>query len=168
MKIYTSYFWNIRNLPKNCIPISTALSDPAYFHDFRGKQYQFIDKRGVYNGLRCELLNPGAQLSGLCVGACEIPNSDCRFLTGYKKQLDEINFDDFMRRLKDLCTKVGKFLGIEDEAIAVLLVHEVPSNPCSERGPIQEWFKEHGVEVEEYPVPEKRSGKPKRQEIFDF
>lgn len=128
MKIYTSYFWNIRNLPKNCIPISTALSDPAYFHDFQCKQYQFVDKRGVYNGLRCELLNPRAQLSGLCAGACEIKDLNCHFLTGYKKQLDEIDFDNFMQRLENLCTKVGRFMEIEDELIAVLLVHEAPSN----------------------------------------
>jgi hypothetical protein len=32
----------------------------------------------------------------------------------------------------------------------MLIVHEAPDNPCSERAPLQEYFKEHGINVEEY------------------
>lgn len=34
MKIYTSYFYQIRNFKQNMIPISTCLSDPGaiYYH----------------------------------------------------------------------------------------------------------------------------------------
>lgn len=167
MKIYISYYWNIRNFAKNAIPISTSRSDPAYYHDFKGNRHQYIDRRGIYNGLRCEMLAPGDQLSGLCLGTCEIPNADCAFLTGYREQLDKIDFNDFIKRTETLCNKVADYVGITDP-VAVFIVHEAPSNLCSERGVLFDWFAENGVQVEEYPVPVKRSAKPKRQEVYNF
>lgn len=32
----------------------------------------------------------------------------------------------------------------------MLLVHEAPNNPCSERKSIQDWFMAHGKEVKEW------------------
>lgn len=166
--IYISYFWNVRNFNPNCIPISSALSDPKWYHDNRGKDYQYIDKNGVYCGLRCEMLVPGPQLSGYCGASCKgTGNKNCPFLLGYREQLNKINFNDFIERTEILCEKVGNFLGVIDP-VPVFLVHEAPGNPCSERFPLFDWFAENGVQVEEYPVPVKKSSKPKRQMIFDF
>jgi len=33
MKVRISYFYQIRNFKTNMIPMSTALSDPAWYHD---------------------------------------------------------------------------------------------------------------------------------------
>ena len=33
---------------------------------------------------------------------------------------------------------------IEEEIILVLIVYEVPTNPCSERKPLQDYFTAHG------------------------
>ena len=33
MKIRISYFYQVRNFKPNMIPMSTAISDPAWFHD---------------------------------------------------------------------------------------------------------------------------------------
>ena len=53
IKVYTSYFYQIRNMRPGDLAFSTALGDPKWFHDFTNdKQYKFIDKRGVLNGLR--------------------------------------------------------------------------------------------------------------------
>ena len=35
-------------------------------------------------------------------------------------------------------------------AIIVLIVYEAPNNKCSERGPLQIWFNENGVKLEEW------------------
>ena len=41
MKLRLSYFYQIRNFKPNMIPMSTALSDPAWYHDFKDKDYIF-------------------------------------------------------------------------------------------------------------------------------
>ena len=55
MNIVTSYFYQIRNFTPNIIPVSTALSDPAWYRPPEGKEY-YIDKRGIICGLRYEPL----------------------------------------------------------------------------------------------------------------
>ena len=39
MKIYTSYFYQIRNFKPNMIPVSTAISDPFWYRPPAGKEY---------------------------------------------------------------------------------------------------------------------------------
>ena len=55
MQIYTSYFYQIRNFKKNMVPVSTAITDPAWYRPPQGKEY-YIDKRGIVCGLRYEPL----------------------------------------------------------------------------------------------------------------
>ena len=52
MKVLITYFYNIRFLKQNQIPVSTAMWDPKWYHDFKDKDYIFKDKNGVYNGDR--------------------------------------------------------------------------------------------------------------------
>ena len=54
MKLAISYFYQIRNFPKNYIPMSTCLSDPAWYHNNQGENYIYKDKRGILNGLRLQ------------------------------------------------------------------------------------------------------------------
>lgn len=149
MKIYTSYFYQIRFFTPNMIPFSTAVWDPRwYYKNHQGDWY--IDGRGVINGLRAEPFAPGPQLQGLCRGAC-IPGhpADCSFLEGYWNQLNQLNFDNIMTRTETLCNKVAQYCN-QTNPIAVFIVHEAASNPCSERGQIQKWFKKNGIECEEW------------------
>lgn len=39
----------------------------------------------------------------------------------------------------------------------VLVVYEKPDNPCSERGGLIEWFKENGINLEEFKPPVSKS-----------
>lgn len=154
MKVYTSYFYQVRFFKPWMIPISTAKSDPKWYHEGKNNDHWFIDKNGVINGLRAaEAFAPGAQLEGLCHGEfnvdkCGWPGS-CAFLRGYVNQLANLDFTDTIVRLERLANHAKEYLGFNEEPIIVLLVHEAPQNACSERAAIQEWFRKNGVECEE-------------------
>lgn len=152
MKIYTSYFYQIRNFPPNLIPLSTAMFDPKYYHNFCGKDHQFFDKRGVYNGARAEPFVPGEECQNLCRGLDNCTSKDpstCAFLSTYRKQLDRLDFQLIMKRFETLAFEFQAFCGIGDVNFA-LIVYEKPTALCSERTVIQQWFKDHGYEIEEW------------------
>lgn len=151
MKIYTSYFYHIRHLAKNMIPISTACWDPKYFHDFTGDySYVFKDKRGIYNGIRGEMLHfPYDRECGCGPQCVDRHPEQCDFLREYKEYLYTLNFQEVYSELDRIAHKVQEIEGFEEEPIIVLLVYEVPTNPCSERKALQEWFADNGVIVEE-------------------
>jgi hypothetical protein len=84
-------------------------------------------------------------------GTCDHTNFDnCAFLRAYAHQLSLLDFNDIMTRTKRLCQFVKDFVGFEEEPIAVFIVHEAADNPCSERAAIQEYFRSHGIECEEW------------------
>lgn len=151
MKVYTSYFYQVRFFKPYMIPVSTARTDPKWYHANYENDHWFVDKNGVMNGLRAaEAFAPGPQLEGMCNGPdkCEL-SLDCAFLRGYANQLASLDFENTMTRLENLANKVKNYLGFDEEPIIVLLVHEAPQNHCSERTAIQEWFRKNGVECEE-------------------
>ena len=87
MKIYISYFYQLRFFPRNAIPLSTAVYDPAWFHDgTRDQKHKFKDKRGVINGLRAEPFMPGAACEGLCHGPeyCDLKLNDAETFSPIK------------------------------------------------------------------------------------
>ena len=97
MKIYTSYFYQIRNFKQNMIPVSTALSDPEWFKPPTGKEY-YIDKRGIICGLRYEPLI--VQRYGTCSCPCENKNilkGNCFTMQEYRQLLETIDFDKMMK-----------------------------------------------------------------------
>lgn len=148
MKVFTSYFYQVRFFKPYMVPISTAKSSPKWYGD---SEHWFVDKNGVMNGLRAPVFAPGAQLEGLCSGpqGCANSANNCPFLRGYANQLANLDFKDTMSRLENLANKVKAHLGFEEEPVIVLLVHEAKDNPCSERAAIQNWFKQNGVECKE-------------------
>lgn len=152
MKIYTSYFYQVRHFTPNMIPLSTAVSDPKWYHQEQGNKHWFIDKNGVINGLRAPVFAPGSHISGLCRGheGCAFTPDSCLFLTGYANQLASLDFDDIIERIESIANRAAAELHLREEPIVVLLVHEAPTNPCGERVAIQNWFKSHGVNCEEY------------------
>lgn len=142
MKLYTSYFAQLRNFPKNLIGLSTAHWNPRWRP--MGK-----DARGVIC-VDCPPFKPGHECDGLCNGKCNPKNpEDCAFLKTYKAQLDKINITSFMNSLGKLAMQICRDEKLPDVDFA-LLVYEIPTNPCSERQAILQWAREHNIEIEEW------------------
>ena len=122
MKIYTSYWAQVRNFPPNLVVLNTTIYPPKWY-TIGGK-----DKNGIIS-LHCPPVRPGRECDGLCNGKCnpKHPN-DCAFLKQYRAQLNKIDFNQFMAHLNKLHF----------------------DNPCSERWPLQDWIRAHGIEVEEW------------------
>ena len=152
MKFALGYFYQVRFFTPNMIPVSTALSDPKWYHQNKSSDFTFLDKNNVINGLRCQELAPGPLCQGLCFGknsnGCE--RSSCEFLKVYRMQL-EATFDiqSFLQRCDQAAKKLKELNGYLGEPIIVLLVHEAPNNPCSERKPLLDFFNSHGIKMEE-------------------
>ena len=140
------------------IPVSTAVSDPAWYHNFTyDKTFTFLDKRGIVNGLRCEELHGDKNCDGLCLGKnnCKTKNpNECLFLKTYKQQLEKMNINNFIRRAENSLQKIKQQVGFKEEPLLVLMVHEAPSNECSERKILSEYFNSKGIECKEldYPI----------------
>ena len=83
---------------------------------------------------------------------CNKDISKCSFIPQYNAYLHLLDFAKTMQHLEAIATKAAKILNVNAPEI-VLLVHEAPTNPCSERASIVDWFQEHGVHVEEYQKP---------------
>lgn len=141
MKIYTSYFYQVRFFKQNQIPISTAIGDPKWFHSNNGNDFKFIDKNGVINGLRAPFLSPGKSCHNLCHGRpCEFTPDKCNFLIEYKKQIFALDKGWVFGQFESLGNKMKEILKFEDEPEIILLVHEAPTNECSERVVLQKFF----------------------------
>jgi len=147
MKIYTSYFYKVRFFEPHFLGFSTCMSDPKWFHDFRRPPYTFIDKRGVLNGLRADPFVPGESCEGLCYGPqnCSTELGNCAFLDQYYKQLCSLDKDAIVNRFITLGQSIKFNLNFKEEPVFILLVHEAPTNPCSERWPLQKWLTENDL-----------------------
>jgi len=158
MKIYTSYFYQIRFFKPYMIPISTCLSDPKWFYILEkvpghsSRHLPYIDKNGVINGLRAELLAPGAGCEGDCRGpeycATKDP-STCNFLRHYQEQLNTLDCKALITHCEEFARDWQTYHCPDQEPLLVFIVYETPSNPCSERRVLQEWLRNNGYEVEE-------------------
>lgn len=151
-KILISYFYQIRFFKPYMIPISTCFSDPKYFHQSKGKNFQFQDKNKVWNGIRAECFMPGEECEGLCHGpqGCAAQPGSCSFLQTYYNQLKKLDFNSILERFSKLGENVKAASEFEEEPIFVLIVYETPTNPCSERVMLKKWFSDNGYELQEY------------------
>lgn len=149
MKLYISYFYQIRNFLSFQIPISTAITDPKWYHDNKspilknGKldYHVFLDKNKVLNGLRSESLKPNNNCLNLCHGQpCIQDPSICAFLRQYKKQLESVDKETLINNLIAVGRQVKDIIKFEHEPEIVLIVHEAPSNRCSEREALIDFF----------------------------
>lgn len=154
MYIMTSYFYQIRFMKSNYIPLSTCHSDPKWFHQGTyDKSIQWKDKNGIWNGLRAEPFAPGPSCEGLCRGPENCMSKDsktCAFLRTYRKQLDSLDFKDIIKRIYNIGMTIQKTEGFAEEPVVVLIVHEAFTNPCSERWVIQDWFRDNGYPIQEF------------------
>ena len=153
MKVYTSYFYQIRFFKPYLIPLSTAVWDPKWFHQGYGADYKFLDKNGVINGLRARPFMPDERCEGLCRGPelCKTKDSNtCAFLKQYYNQLNELDFDETLARFKILGARCQDTMGFIEEPEYALIFHETPVNPCSERIVVTKWFNEHNYDIKEW------------------
>ena len=141
MKVFTSYFYNIRFFMPWQVPVSTACYDPRWYHAFKSQGHKFLDKRNVLNGLRIECLHPDSTCKGLCHGpeACNCKDPEkCDFLKRYKIQLSKLSKDQILAKLKPLADRLeAKHC---HEAEVIFIVHEPPYKACSERKALQAFF----------------------------
>ncbi len=142
MKIYITYWAQVRNFPPNLVGLNTTIWPPKWRP--LGK-----DTRSVLV-IDCPPLKPGRECDGLCNGKCapKHPN-DCDFLKVYRKQLDKIDFKMFIEHLETLARTIQLGENLEEVNFA-FLVYEKYDNPCSEREIIQQWFRDNGMEIEEW------------------
>ena len=105
MKLYTSYWYNVRFFPHNLICLSTVVWKPKYpVKDSTGQSPIIID---------CEPFKPGKSCEGLCDGKCIPKHSyDCAFLKNYREQLKQISGEEFLNHVKDDMTITIKEGGV--------------------------------------------------------
>ena len=127
MKLYISYFAKLRKLPSNILPLSTAVYKPKW-----------------YDGLSIRELSPYKIKEVECVNCDHAHHETCSFLKQYREYLETLDFDEVYHKLNT----VSELTNMD----VCLLVYEATSNPCSERGPLVDWFKTHGVEITEFGV----------------
>ena len=156
MKVMISYFNNIRNFDTDVLPVSTAMWDPKWYHNSLAPDNIFIDKRGIVNGMKCrKLILPITDWYELensneeCRHDCPFIGTNCKFMQKYRHHLDTIKFDKLLTSFQTMLQYVNQLLGLECKDV-VLLVHEKPDKLCSERVVLKAWFKDHGLELEEY------------------
>lgn len=153
-KIYTSYFYQIRNFKPYIIPISTAKWDPKWYHNFGSQTNIFLDKNGVMNGLRAESFAPGAECDNLCNGKESCASSgnfeNCKFLKAYESQIFKIDINLVLQKLRLFSARWQLKNETNIEPIYCFIVHEAPTNLCSERGVIQKYFKANGIVCDEF------------------
>lgn len=154
MQYFVTNFYNIRFFDRNCIPISTAIWDPKWFHrngrlDSHGC---FVDANQVMNGIREESLSSKAIYnSAHDCGACDHSSPEtCNFLSKYTQYLTSLDFDFLLSEFNRVAEDVRKTTFFVGEPKIVLLVHEKEDNPCSERWPLIELFKQHGLELKNW------------------
>lgn len=148
MQFYITNFANMRYLNDTCIPISTCLHDPLFFHNnSRNKNLCFVDSKNIMNGIRDELLSPKFinQENQICSKLCNYKPPSCPFLTEYAKYLLTIDFDLLMTEFNRTAEEVRLVTGYIGEPKIVLLVYESESNLCSERFALQKLFESHGI-----------------------
>lgn len=150
MKYYITYFYNVRFLDKNTLPISTAKWDPKWFHNNQSQGYVFKDKRGIYNGIRFDELSPYKLTHVGCGKNCKEDPASCSFKTAYSKYLHTLNFKDINMKIQALAQAFMQSQHTTELPDICLLVHEKSDNPCSERQPLIDWFKENGIDLIEF------------------
>ena len=138
--IATSYFYQIRNFTPNLIPVSTCISDPAWYRPPKDKEY-YIDKRGIICGLRYEPLI--VQLHGEHTCPCESKDQApyCPTMLEYETLLwTLVDKEKTLKAFEYCANKFKKELNFKEEPIICLMVYEAPSNLCSERIALQRFF----------------------------
>lgn len=159
INFFISYFYQIRNMSSNMLPVSTAMYDPAWFHDGKGIGNRYLDKNCVVNGVRmnevmmdayrvADLIKAGSMCGPNCSHRAE---EMCPYMQEYAKCIRAKNPD--FKQFITFCEGYVQFLnqkfnfGIDT---IIFIVHENPLISCGERPVLQQWFEENGYELKEW------------------
>lgn len=157
IKFYISYFYQIRNMKSNMLPVSTAMWDPKWFHNGKGENYRYMDKNGVVNGIRMnqlcmemyiyeQLIKNSVDCGEHCPGI-----EQCQFMQEYAKCIREKNPD--FQKFISFCDRYIQYLNQRLNLCLdtiIFIVYEAPSRGCGERPELQRWFAENGFELLEW------------------
>jgi len=137
------------------ILIDTSFWSPKWLNTANGKR-QYINENNLLIGIKEEsfLLSEEETPEEMCSGRpCEYQNKwpACAFLSAYRRHLDKIDFNGYLiPEFERIAEDVRKITHYKGEPKIVLLVHEKPDNPCSERGPLIELFRKNGIILQEW------------------
>ena len=135
----------VRHFKANQIGVSTAIWKPKYWSYGQNKY-------GSVTGIEEKSLSP-SYIDQFCSHDCRYKEllPVCPFIKAYTDYLKTVDFNNYLLpEFERIAEDVRKINNFEGEPEIILLVYETPDNPCSERGPLMEYFKAHGVIVEEY------------------
>ena len=141
MKVYISYFYQLRNLPENILPISTALCWPKWMKIPKGKIIRYQERLWV--GTSLKELSPAEINCNDCVGCSKELAGNCNFTKLYYEYLQTLDFSEVMSRIE----KAANYFKCSE---VCLMVYEAPTNPCSERASLIRWFSENGYDLQEW------------------
>ena len=148
MKWSITYYYNVRFMKQNQLPLSTAMWPPKFFSENSKKNEAHLNDKSVILGLTIHQFVP--QLQEEC--PCDIKDYlHCSFLEKYYEQLSKLDFNEVIANYESIADKLSDIISAKIDEI-VLLVYEKPDNMCSERTALKKWFKEHCIELKEMEV----------------
>lgn len=134
----------VRHFKANQIGVSTAVWNPKYWT-------YGLNKNSSVTGISEKVLSP-ALVELYCCKECpykkDLPN--CPFLAAYRNYLDTVDINYLLSEFNRIAAEVKQINSYEGEPEIILLVYEAPNNPCSERQSLIDYFKKHGIKLEEY------------------
>ena len=162
MKFAITYFQKIRQITDDSyILIDTSIWAPKWLDPSNGKK-QYVNDQNLLIGIKAEefLMTENEIPEEMCSGKpCPYIGKypHCQFLEAYWQHLKKIDFDKLLQEFSRVAEDVRKITHYQGEPTILLLVHEKPDNPCSERGPLIRLFAEHGIELREFQPIEQNS-----------
>lgn len=147
MQFFVTNFYQVRNLPQNMLPISINSGEPNWYHDFKGRNHVFKDKRGIWNGgyideISSSNLTCDPNVCHEC-GRYKYIGDDCSFMQAFREKLNKLDFGQVLKKLE----KVAKHFNCQD---ICFVAYEKPDVVCGERWVIKKWFEDNKVEVKEF------------------
>lgn len=158
MKIFISYFQNIRYFKANQIPVSTSIKWPFWIYS--GTPYKsgdlFVDKNNIMNGFIekpiCYPKEKYETLTEQCTRDCPYiyKFGKCQFMQTYSEYLDTLDFRSIITDLENYADYVRSITQYDGEPEVVLMVYEHPKIACAERPVIRNWFEKNGYKLPEW------------------
>lgn len=152
MKYLVSDFYHIRFFNPGILPISINSGEPKWYHDYKGRNYIFRDKRNVVNGLYMSKLSmdnietPNDISCDTCVkkNRCYKDLGEmCPICIDHYNYLKTLNFKEITNNLEE----VSKVFNCDEICIVVF---EKEYRKCGEAVALLKWFKKNGIKVEDF------------------
>ena len=151
MKYAVATFAQAKDLTPNMVPVSTAVTDPSWFHNFRDADHITTDDNGILCGFRAEKMTPAPHDHATCGKGqfegkgCTHDPATCAYLREYREQLDSLDAEATLKSIENRIKDTGK----TDFDTIVFLYLSSASHACSEGSVICAWLNGLGIECEE-------------------